>query len=744
MEKLPAVGDRGSWKNGDIVRCPMPLVPHKKIPGVKSAAAKICVRWKCANGHEMPVLFRLSVPRGLLVAVVLAARLPAPAQTVALNPVFVTATRTSEAVDYVPFSHLSVPGDEVRAAPTASLDGALRAIPGFSLFRRSDSIVANPTTQGVSLRGLGPSGASRSLILLDGVPLNDPFGGWVLWSKVPRESLAAVELVPGGGATAWGNAALGGVIQLFTEPVVGSSARFVGRVGSFDTREAEVGVTTPAGPGTLQLLGRSFATGGYFTVAREQRGAIDQPANSRSRWLTARWRQALGPALTATVTARRFAEDRGNGTPYQRNGTDESFASLALTGQVSASFQWNGAAYVQSQDFSSTFSAVNATRTAETPSSDQYAVPATALGASWAGEWTAGDVRTSLGADLRDVRGETREDSGYVSGAYTRRRFAGGRQTIGGIFFTQSRPLGGGVRGSVGARLDDWQETDGHRRDFLNGTPSTAVTFPRREGVAFSPSAGLFWRAVPGVDLHASAQQAFRRPTLNELYRPFRVGNVITDGNPALRTEKVTSGELGAMLTRGALVFGATGFWNELHDSVANVTLAHGPYAFGDLGFVPAGGEARRKLNLDRSRVRGASVTADWKLAPSLALNVQYQFDEAIVTHAAVAPWLEGRRLAQVPRHSASAGATWTAGRWSIAPRARWIGAQYEDDLNALRLAPATVIDLALRLQLPRAAEIFLTAENIFDHRLETGRSADGLINTGTPRLILAGLRLSR
>ena len=96
--------------------------------------------------------------------------MPGRAETVSLAPVFVTSSRGAEAADTVPFSHETLTAEAVRRAPAVTLDGALRGIPGFSLFRRTDSLVANPTTQGVSLRGLGPSGASRSLVLLDGVP----------------------------------------------------------------------------------------------------------------------------------------------------------------------------------------------------------------------------------------------------------------------------------------------------------------------------------------------------------------------------------------------------------------------------------------------------------------------------------------------------------------------------------------------------------------------------------------------
>jgi outer membrane receptor protein involved in Fe transport len=672
--------------------------------------------------------------------------LPARAQTVSLSPVFVTSSRGTEAADTVPFSHETLSADGLRSAPAVTLDGALRSIPGFSLFRRSDSLVAHPTTQGVSLRGLGPSGASRSLILLDGVPLNDPFGGWVSWSKVPRESLAGIEVVPGGGGTAWGNAALGGVIQLFTDPVTGQRERAMAAAGSFGTEEVEAEITHPVGPGTLQLLGRIFNTDGFSTVAEENRGPIDGPVSSKSRWLTARWRQPLGPNADVTFTARLFGEERGNGTPYQRNTSRERFGSVAITARPNARFHWNATAYAQSQGYSSTFSSVNATRTAETPANDQYAVPATALGGAWTGEWAGENgARTTAGVDLRDVRGETREDSGYVDGAFTKRRFAGGRQSNAGLFVLHSRALTDTVRASLGLRADGWLETDGHRRDFVRGVAAGDEVIPQRDGVAFSPSAGLVWQATRSLRLHAAAQQAFRRPTLNELYRPFRVGNVITDANPYLRTETVTSSEIGATVARGAFTFDATAFWNDLHDAVANVTLAQGPATVPGIGFIPADGEGRRRLNLDRTYVAGMTLSARWRVTPALAFDVRYLWDDTMVRHATVAPQLEGLRLAQVPLHSATVGLTWRPARgWTVTPRLRWMGEQFENDLNTLRLAAATIIDLSVQVEVGDRYEVFLTAENLGDRRIETGRAVSGLVNTGTPRLFLLGVRWSR
>lgn len=686
--------------------------------------------------------------------------LPLTAQVVNLSPVFlrpvtVTATRAPQPPAQVPFSLVTIPGRALRAAPTATLDGALRSVPGFSLFRRSDSLTANPTAQGVSLRGLGPSGASRSLVLLDGIPLNDPFGGWVLWSKVPRESLAAAELVRGGGATAWGNAALGGVVQLLTD--AGHDNRLAATFGEFSTRSAEGSASLALGPGRLQLRGRVFATDGFVLVAPEDRGAVDVPASSRHHWLSGRWTQSVGERATLTVTGRSFREKRGNGTAYQRNASAEDLGSVSLAARPTADFSWTALAYAQDQSFSSTFSSVNATRTAETPASDQFAVPATAQGAAWTGNWKhASDAHTSAGVDLRRVDGETQEHFTFSAGAFTRERIAGGAQAFAGVFALHDRALAQGWRLTTGARLDAWRETDGHRRetDRASGAVLRDDHYADRNGLEFSPSAGLIWTPTENWRVRVAGQQAFRQPTLNELHRPFRVGNVITEANAALNTERVTSGELGLewMLpaptdyhgARGDdhLRLGATVFTNELRDAVGNVTIARGPGTFPIVGFVPAGGTGRQRLNLDRLRVRGLELSAEWRPSLWMVFRAAYLYNDARVRRSALAPNLEGKRLAQVPRHSASFGADLRARKFTFTPRVRVIGRQFEDDENLLILGTTVVADFGVSYTIG-AGELFVTIENLANARIETGRSADGIVNTGTPRLALAGFRLA-
>ncbi len=697
---------------------------------------------------------------------------------VPLDPVVVTAAHAPQPPGEVPFSLVTLDAAALRTAPTSTLDGALRGVPGFSLFRRSDSLTANPTAQGVSLRGLGPSGASRSLLLLDGVPLNDPFGGWVAWSKVPRVSLAGAELVKGGGATAWGNAALGGVAQLLTTlvgpaPAAGPrpfDARFAAVAGDFKTRSAEFAMSRVSGPGTLELSGRAFATDGFALVAPEDRGSIDIPAASRHRWLAARWRQPVGNSAELTVSARTFAERRSNGTPHQRNSSDENFSAITLTAQPDRSFTWTATAYGQDQDFASTFSAVNAARNAETPASDQFSVPAIALGAAWTGIWSHdGNARTSAGADLRRVRGETREHFTFSNGSFTRLRVAGGQQDFAGLFALHERSLAPDVRATLGARFDWWRESDGHRDETARATGASLrhEVYAARDGVEFSPSAGLVWQAANGWRLRAAAQHAFRRPTLNELYRPFRVGNVITEANAALQTERVLSGEVGvewshdrgltaaeksrALKTGSPLPpfigtsFGAAVFWNDFRDAVGNVTLVSGPGTFPLFGFVPAGGAGRQRLNLDRLRVQGFELSVRWQPNARLGLTADYLHNDATVRSATASPGIEGNRLAQVPRHSATLGAHWRL--WpsglTLTPRVRWLAGQFEDDENLLRLGEAVVVDLGITYPglASHISEFFLSIENLTGARIETGRNAAGLINTGAPRFILGGWR---
>ncbi len=133
--------------------------------------------------------------------------------------VVVTANRTNTRIGDTPASVVSVSKEEIQTSAAPAIDDILRQVPGFSLFRRSGSRNANPTTQGVSLRGVGASGAGRSLVLFDDVPLNDPFGGWTQWSRIAPIAVERIEVLRGGASSLYGNNSLSGTVNIIPREV---------------------------------------------------------------------------------------------------------------------------------------------------------------------------------------------------------------------------------------------------------------------------------------------------------------------------------------------------------------------------------------------------------------------------------------------------------------------------------------------------------------------------------------------
>ncbi len=656
-----------------------------------------------------------------------------------LDPMIVSASRAPQPADHLPVTVDVFASDRVQQSPSLAVDDTLREAAAFSLFRRSGSVSANPTAQGVSLRGLGPSGASRSLVLLDGIPLNDPFGGWVAWNAVPREGLARVEIVRGGGSGAWGNSALGGTVQLFslTPSSNLSGNRTAGEVtlsaGDHRTRKADFTVATAAAQGAVRVSGSALTTDGFFAVGPAQRGAVDRPLSTRSRALLASWSDALSSTVQATITTRFFDEQRDNGTVLQRNNSRLGLLAFALAGAPAPDLVWSTSAYVQRQHFDSFFSSVNAARSAETPASNQFDVPATAAGASAQATWRGTSSTTTLGSDLRWVEGTTHEDFLFSGGQFTRRRIAGGEQLFAGAFASHERSLGTNLRGTAMLRMDYWENTDGHRRETDLGTGAVVRddSYTARRGTELSPQLGLVWSPIAGLKVRTAAYRAFRVPTLNEYHRPFRVGNVNTEANASLENETLDGAELGADFTGRTGRLAVTAFTNELHDAVSNVTLSTTPTLI-----------SRQRQNLDRVRVQGLEFTAVWRPHPDLQVRTDWLLSDATVRHAPNQPALVGLRLAQVPRQMFTAGIDWAAfASVRLDARLRYSTRQFEDDENLLPLAPATTIDLRIGRHFGKKRELYVAAENILNASVETGRSTSGLTTFGSPRFVRAGLR---
>lgn len=682
---------------------------------------------------------RFSRACSILVAVCILSR--TSAQDAVTGTVLVKADRLPAAASAASFSVEVVTEDELRAAPQLRLDDLLRAqAPGFSLFRRSSSRVANPTTQGVTLRNFGPSGAGRTLVLLDGIPLNDPFAGYVLWNQAPPALLETVLVAPGGGAGLFGNAALAGTIFLVSRAQE-NFAQAEGVIGNRDTYGLSAAGNLSRNSARFSIFAETFSTGGYPVLQVNQRGAIDRNATSESELLDLGSEFALSAASTLRLQIRRFHEERGNGTLFTRNETTGADASAVLATSFSPlDAELRLTAYGQRRKYRSTFSAVNAARDVETPALDQFDVPADSAGGS--AVWSmpiGGQHAITAGADARWVQGETNEAFRFMNGAFTRLRNAGGEQLFLGAFAEDTWAVSPAASLVGSVRLDRWQHSDGSRTevDRATGDITFSSRFADRSAYSLNGRLGASARISRHVSARAAGYTGFRVPTLNELYRPFRVGNAVTEANAELEPERLLGGEAGVEWQLGERVrISGTAFYNRLEDAIGNITLGFGPGTFDPGGFIPAGGVLRQRQNVELVTAPGFEAKGEWQVASPLLLKASYLFTQPTIDQAEETS-LVGNLLAQTPEHVVTAAVEWRPStRWLASVNARYSGRQFEDDQNTAELAEFVILDATISYEFSSAASASLKIENLFNTEIETGKSPDGLVSIGAPRLV--------
>ena len=653
-----------------------------------------------------------------------------------VEAVVVTSGRLPDPVGDAAFSIVRIGEEALRATPR--LDEALESVPGVSLFRRNSSLSANPTVQGISLRSIAGSGAGRALVTLDGAPQGDPFGGWVIWSALPDQSIGAVSIVRGAGAGPYGPGALTGVVDLRSRELAPGQAAGEASAGSLGDRQGQGLAALALGQGVLSLAAAGESADGYIPV-RAGRGAADTPLDLHEYSGSARWVATIG-ADVLSIRAAGYNEDRGSGLRGAVSRADGGQAGVALTHAASGSAPaYQLRAWIDRSNLLNTSVSVAPGRATAALSDDQYATPATGYGVGGLLRWTVGQGSVELGADARGAVGESRELFKYVGGQATRRRFSGGETITGGVYLEGSRSFGPWLI-TGGARLDGWGDLAAHRLEFSTGA-ATVAQRPADQGGAL-PTGRFAVRRDLGTDLYvrAATYAGFRPATLNELDRPFRVGSDITEANPALRPERLYGAEAGFGGEGAGVEWSATGFYNRLDDAVINATVRAGPFTDPVEGAIPAGGTLFQRRNVDHIDAWGleASARRDWgRIGARLAAD----YTHARVDGGAAAPALTGLRPAETPRLSVTGGISWRpVERLTLLAEARYDGARFDDDLNTRRLAPGGTADLRADVKVTRTVTAFAAAENLFDAAIQTGRTADNTVSYGPPRLIRVGV----
>ena len=619
----------------------------------------------------------------------------------------IVVTAGNERIPPTPTSEYAVARRDLALSGALAIDDVLRQAPGFTLFRRSGSLTANPTSQGVSLRGVGANGASRALVLYDGVPLNSPFGGWVYWNRVPRVSVEGTEVFNGATSDLYGSGALGGVINLTSRTEPSSFLDLEASGGNEMTGAVSLDAGKSWGTFGVGLALQALHTEGYVLVPPEQRGRVDTEAGVSDLSGSVRLSKSFGPAAHGFLRFGSFGESRNNGTPLQIN--DTRITSLDL-GADWTSFSVR--VYGSHEIFNQAFSAVALNRNSETLTNKQRN-PSQQLGFAFQWRRAFGAHQSiAAGVEGRDVRGHSAER--FVD--------AGGRQESFGLFANDSVRFRSWVL-NFGGRVDRWRNYDGF---------SNATHFVDRSETAFSPRVSVLKRFDHGVSLSGSFYRAFRAPTLNELYRNFRVGTIVTNANANLGPERLTGGELGVGVQHfGERVFvRGNVFWNDIDDSIANVTLSTAPALI-----------TRQRQNLGAIRARGVELSGVVKPDRHWEMSAEYLLTDSTVLRFPVNRLLEGLLVPQIPRHQFNFQVSYANNNWTAAAQGRFVGRQFDDDLNTLPLRRFFTLDAELSRAVSEHVRVFVAAQNLTGARYDI--SATPVLSVGPPALIRCGFRLS-
>ena len=645
--------------------------------------------------------------------------------------VIVTATRSQTLLSDVPLSDIQLTRVEVQAIPALTLDDTLRQIPGFSLFRRSSSRTANPTAQGVSLRGLGASGSSRALVLEDGIPLNDPFGAWVYWDRVPRESISDIEVAQEASSSLYGSDALGGVIQVLTRTPEPAGISLETSYGNQNSPELSVWGGAQKNGWESTFGGQVFNTDGYTLIPKDQRGSVDIPAGVTDATADLMVGRKIGEDSLIFARGWYFNETRGNGTPVQINNTRIGEGALGANLNLGAAGSLTLRGYGQAERYNQTFSSVATDRNSESLT-DVQGVPSQGIGGSAVWSRSVGKRQTLVaGVDDHQEIGHSNEVI-FNSGKNLRDTFTGGHQNTVGVFGEDLIQVAPRWLLSVSARYDHWSNTNAFFlcTPIAGACPSNTI-FPDRTYDAFSPRLTLQHQINSNLSWNASIYRAFRAPTLNELYRSFRQGNTLTNANPNLRSEELTGGDASVAINgfQHKLEARGTFFFNEIIDPVANVTISSTPALI-----------TRQRQNLGRTRAPGFEIDTTAHFTRALSLSVGYQYVDAVVSSFNAVPSLVGLWVAQVPHNVLTfQGRYLNPSRINISVNGRMVGQQFDDDQNLFPLGRFFVLDAMVWRSVGHGVELFTAAENLFNVKYAT--AATPVTQLGLPITARFGLR---
>jgi outer membrane receptor protein involved in Fe transport len=661
----------------------------------------------------------------------------------------VTATRFEAAADRLPVEVTVLGREQIASAAGHTVDDVLRRIPSFQLLREQSSEVSPNVKTSVAFRGLTGTSASRALVLLDGVPLNDPFQGYVRWSQVPQDSIERVEVVRGG-SVVWGNLAIGGTIHLITRHADPDQSRFHLEAGERSRQATTLSYGRTLGTATrMRLQGSYQESDGYFRLPAGARTPVDTRIASDTATAAATFDFSPADRHELRAHGNWFDDDRGLQLVTETERTDAWSLGFGGSSVGSGGGAWSWHLLANRVVASQYAVRANRSRTDVIPNRDQYDVPADSLAADAQWSRVFGRHELAIGGDSRFTRGEVDELADWDGARFTIDRRSGGDQTLSGLYAQDLLPLGDRVTLYGALRLDRWESAGGFRDALAaaSGERLDETRFGTRSGSVASPSVGVTVRVGGRALARIAAYGGFRAPTLNELYKPVLGLNGTIESNPAAEPEKLRGIETGwQLLPRRGVDLAVGVFHTEVDGLIQNVTVGEAgetPRVIEPCGLIPAGLSCRQRQNVGRMRSEGLELSASWSTVGGLRLFGSATFQDAAIVSAPEQPQLVGKRVQQAADWVANVGVGAPfAGRGSFTLAYRRVSDRYDDDLEEDYVGELASLDLNVGWRLREGLDATLKVVNVLDRENPVGVTG-GRSEVGPPRLFAVAVRWS-
>lgn len=648
---------------------------------------------------------------------------PAPATTV--PPITVSAGRGSD-LEKLDVSTTVLNREQIQAMPETGVDQIVNRIPGVWLPTIPTGQL-HPTAQPVNIRGFGTSTTINTLIMVDGVPINDPYFRTINWSAIPKSSVERIEVIRGGGATSlWGNMAMGGVINIITREPSKTGASADTNYGNYNTATAEAAGSVIVNDKVKVGVSYSHAqSSGYnLTPAQYQNinlvptaskadnvaaSAFLTPSDNLKLFAKAYWNQTYEDGLVWT-----FAHNNWSTYRLLAGGTykfDES-QSVNFSGWLSGgSF---GTINVASGAY--TLNNINATNQFV---SQIEAAPNADLGGSIFYEASFGPLRdVKIGVDGRRTL-VTDYNNLFASATANPTTFVvNGEHRFQGVFGQGTyRFTGVPVDVTVGVRGDFWQAMNA---SVLTQNSSTLNVVPNASAASFDPRVGLKFHASDELSLRAAIYRNFSAPGMNQMYRVFASGTSYTTINPNLQPMTNFGQEIGFDFEWKKVNVSGTYFNNNLENFIDFITVCNASAACAApfvtaAGLSPAFTTVRQYQNVGNATFQGFELIASWQPVEQLRLTGGWTNTVAYLT-SSTNPTLvrTGVQLGQVPNYMLTAGVEWRPIETLVLTASMKSFPQYWNDTNHTQLNDgATLIDLGLRWSPVKNVDIYGSIQNL-------------------------------